>query len=984
MAPILLGHVERTSVSRVTSIHRLRPLFAGLLIEDYLCRFPELGTGENVAEELVLHEFRVRHDWADKPTVAEVVRRFPTRPSLRAALERQATELRAARRQKAGITTTTQPTESSGRLQIRCPHCNNSTNVAADASLAEIICEICGSQFSLVATADEPTNDARMVSRLGRFELLERLGMGQFGTVWKARDPELDRTVAVKIPRKDRLSRDEIDKFLKEARAAAQLRHDNIVAVHEIGRDGDTVFIVSNLIRGVTLSNWLTQRRPTTRESAALCATIAKAIDHAHENGVIHRDLKPANIMMDNVGTPYIMDFGLARREKGELTLTADGLPIGTAAYMSPEQARGEGHRADGAAMCIPWEQSCFNYSPASCRSVATRRWSCTSLSTMNRQIRRKLNGGIPRDLDTICRKCLEREPTRRYQTASDVADELNRFLRDEPIVARPIARSTRVWRWCRRNPMLAGALAAAFVLSFGIAIQQLVAGHRLRIEQALSDTRRQEAEAARQTSAEQLAQFQLVQGIDLLDGPSPAKGLHSLVKALEHSIANDVDHVEVATRKQLSARKDQFHQLRAVVGHKEPVPGVAIAPDGRTFATASLDDTAQLWDATTGSPIGPPLQHDGWVEAVTFSPDGTTLITAAADGMVRLWDVATGRLRIEPLVHERPLVSVAISKDGSKIVSGSHQVNRSSEVRQWSTTTGELIGKPMPHSDEVRGVCFTSDGSRILTACLDRCVRIWDATTGAEIGKRLQLRLPAWSVAIDDQGQRIAVGTGEFYKGEVLVFGIGPDLEITAQPLVARQSGAVRSVAFDSDGSRILASSLDRTARVFDAATLEPVGAPLEHNDTVCSTGFTKDGRFAVTSSNDGTARFWELAAPKPRITVSHRSWIEAIAWSQDGECFATASWDNTARVWDAKTGQPKGPALVHPKIVTAIAFLDSSSQVITGCRDGKLRVWDLKSQPYAVQTIVIDDKATNVNSLARQVIIRRWLSRSTICLSM
>ena len=177
--------------------------------------------------------------------------------------------------------------------------------------------------------------------------MIEHVGAGHFGSVWKARDNELDRIVAIKIPRKDQLSEVETEQFLREARAAAQLNHPNIVPVHEVGREGDTVFIVSDYVEGATLEEWLGAQQPTFRETAELCAKIAYALHDAHLAGVIHRDLKPGNIMMDMDGEPHIMDFGLAKRESGEITMTAEGQILGTPAYMPPEQAKGEGHSAD-------------------------------------------------------------------------------------------------------------------------------------------------------------------------------------------------------------------------------------------------------------------------------------------------------------------------------------------------------------------------------------------------------------------------------------------------------------------------------------------------------------------------------------------------------------------------------------------------------------------------------------------------------------
>ena len=232
-----------------------------------------------------------------------------------------------------------------GQLRMRCPHCREPSEISSDTPLAEIVCQNCGSRFDLAGSADDSLAVPR--KQLAHFNLVEQIGIGGFGTVWKGYDNELERVVAVKLPRQGCMTSEELAKFLREARTAAQLRHPNIVSVHEVGRDGDSVFIVSDYIPGVPLNEWLTTQQPTMRQVAELCLTIAEALQHAHENGVIHRDLKPANILIDDRCAPHLTDFGLARREAGDVTMTMDGQLLGTPAYMSPEQAVGDSHRAD-------------------------------------------------------------------------------------------------------------------------------------------------------------------------------------------------------------------------------------------------------------------------------------------------------------------------------------------------------------------------------------------------------------------------------------------------------------------------------------------------------------------------------------------------------------------------------------------------------------------------------------------------------------
>ena len=350
----------------------------------------------------------------------------------------------------------------SSRLEVRCPNCHAPTEVAVDTTLTDLTCSSCGSHFSLVDQS-KATAMAPSLAKMGRFELIERLGVGGFGSVWKARDKELDRTVAIKIPRAGGMTAEEQEKFFREARAAAQLRHPNIVSVHEVGRDGDSVYIVSDFVRGVTLGDWLTGQQLTSREAAELCAKIADALHHAHEQGVVHRDLKPANIMIDGDGQPHLMDFGLARREVGEVTVTMDGQVLGTPAYMSPEQAQGEAHTADRRSDVYSLGVILFQLLTGELPFRGNARMLMHQVIHDEPRNPRSLNDRVPRDLDTICMKCLQKELTKRYPTAEEVASELRRFLARQPIPRGPSVasndsgdgagaiRSSHRWRQRRR-----------------------------------------------------------------------------------------------------------------------------------------------------------------------------------------------------------------------------------------------------------------------------------------------------------------------------------------------------------------------------------------------------------------------------------------------------------------------------------------------------------------------------------------------------
>ncbi|HMF12828.1 MAG TPA: serine/threonine-protein kinase, partial [Gemmataceae bacterium] len=760
--------------------------------------------------------------------------------------------------------------------------------------------------------------------RVGDYELLEQIGQGGMGIIYKARQVRLQRLVAFKMIRPDRLaSLADVLRFRSEAEAAASLDHPNIVPIYEVGEHEGEHYFSMKLIEGGSVARHLPGLAKDLPTGVGLLMTVAYAVHHAHQHGVLHRDLKPANILLDAEGRPHVTDFGLAKRlelKPGEEGLTQQGMIVGTPSYMAPEQADSQAAVSTAADV---YSLGAILYELLTGRPPFRASTPLDTLVQLRQQEPtppRRLNRRVDSDLETICLKCLQKEPRRRYSSAAALGDDLKRWQRGDPIQARPVGRCQRALKWARRRPAIA-ALSALLVVVFFAGVAGVIWQWRKAVHFAAAEHETAYARTIGQSYAEWLA-----------GNADPDR------------LLSECDEKSRGWEWHYLRRMFRLRELATLDGHADSVLAVAFSPDGSRIASGSADRTVKVWDRHSQREVFTLSGHAAAVTAVAFSPNGRQLASGSADGNVCVWDVIRGEQVLTWQGHAAAVTGLAFDPDGKRLASTGREESSSGELKLWDAGKGIALASKTWHAP-LAAVAFSPGGRRLVTAGEDALSSAnpiaWDVATLEPVGsfKQQAKRMgPSTSVAFSADGHSLAAGSP---AGFVRVW----DGE-TAREFLSPTQASVSGVAFGgSDGRYVLAASADNTVRAWATSTGTTAFTLRGHRGGVTSVACSSDGACLASGSLDRMVKLWDIGRREDDLTLRASERYTSIAFSPAGTYLASAPRDKAVLIWDTTTGKPVARLRSLPESVNGLTFSADGAQLACSGSDGMVRIREVPS---------------------------------------
>ncbi len=896
------------------------------------------------------------------------------------------------------------------------------------------------------AAATAAAGPGTRVRYIGDYEVLEELARGGMGVVFKARQVSLNRIVALKMILAGALASEaDVRRFRAEAEAAAALEHPNILPIYEIGTHEGQQYFSMKLVEGGSLARAIADCRSQItdfqRQATIVLAQVARAVHHAHQRSILHRDLKPANILLEVPGgsgqsarsnlqsaIPLITDFGLAKRVQEDSGLTQSGAIVGTPGYMAPEQARGAKQLSTAVDV---YSLGAILYEVLTGRPpfrAATVLDTIMQVLDREPQHPRRLNPEADVDLAVIALRCLEKDPAKRYESAAALANDLERWLAGEPIVARPAGSVERAWKWAKRRPAAAALISVSAAAALALVATLAVSTYLISVKQAATEKAYEGlAEANIQVVAEKK---QTKQALD--DRTAALAGEQRAAYFSRVGLAYDQWRQDNAPRaRQLldscapSLRGWEWQYLHrlihservAIAAHPRGLGVLAFSPDGSRLVTGGSDGVIRLWDAWRGTLLLDVLQHSATVRAAVFAPDGKWVISCSSKEVLR-WDAATGtnvkaigpenggkglalrrdgkRLAVlgadkqarvfdpaNKLVYSVPAEVVAFSPDGKLLATAA------SGVVLRDAATGKEIRKLEDAGTGVTSLQFSGDSTRLAAAGSALAVVVWDVAASRVLFNQ---KVGA-TATLSPDGQRLAVGgdrhvrfwdlsTGQelprMHGLDYWVVGLAYSADgrsfatATADPLVIPEAeGGDLGAMFLQ---MMLASALKQGpgvhVRIWDAHAAQEA-RPLPVGKSPSALAFRQDGLLAI--GRDGAIELWDLAASRRiREVVGHSGAVTCLAFTPDGTKLVSGAADKTTRVWDPATGKELCQGPKHGSALTAVVILPDGREAASTAGDETVLVWDLVSGKERWRVFGPAESATHLAVLDANTLLR------------